>query len=97
MEGDDALTRVRLDVAEMKGMLTQALHDHGSRISNLETDNLAIHGRLSDKGKLLARHDERIEDLENDRDAFHGKVLGVVGAIVGLVGLGLAVFNRITL
>jgi hypothetical protein len=95
--GDDPLTLVRLDVAEMKGMLGQALSDHGQRITNLESDNIAIHGRLSDKGKTLARHDERINDLEQDNDARLGRILGTLGAVVGVLGLGFAVFNRFTL
>lgn len=95
--GDDALTLVRLDVAEMKGMLGQALSDHGQRITNLESDNIAIHARLSDKGKTLARHDERIEDLEHDNDARTGRILGTLGAIAGLGALALAIFNRLTL
>jgi hypothetical protein len=95
--GDDPLTLVRLDVAEMKGMLGQALSDHGQRITNLETDNTTIHARLSDKGNALARHDERIQDLENDNSARQGRVLGILGAVVGFGGLVLAIINRITL
>lgn len=100
---DDALTATRLDVAEMKGMLKQALSDHGQRLANLEKDNATLHARLSDKGKVQATHTEQIgglqkavNDLENDNDARLGKFLGIIGGVVGLAGLVLAVLNRIT-
>lgn len=101
---DDALTATRLDVAEMKGMLKQALSDHGQRIANLEKDNMTLHARLSDKGKALATHSEKIggleravNDLETDNDARMGKILGIIGGVVGLAGLALAILNRITI
>jgi len=72
-ESDTAsLVAVRVSVAKMEGMLTQALSDHGTRISSLEAGQVAIHARLAEKGKLLATHTEqitsnreRIEDLED--------------------------------
>lgn len=102
--GDDPLTLVRLDVAEMKGMLGQALSDHGQRLSNIETDNIAIHGRLTDKGKRIERHDERLDGIDEDvvelkaaNNSRSTRVLGVLGAVAGLGALLLAVINRFTL
>jgi hypothetical protein len=97
MGEDDALTQTRLDVAEMKGMLRQALSDHGQRISNVEREVVALHGRVSDKGKTLAAHGERIEDLENTNASRPGLIFGLVGAIVGASGLILAILNRVTI
>lgn len=62
-ESNDIM-QTRLDVAEMKGMLTQALTDHGNRLSHLEGDNVSIHSRLGEKGKMLATHSEQIKNAE---------------------------------
>jgi hypothetical protein len=93
VDGDDALTRTRLDVAEMKGMLTQALTDHTSRLSAVEVDNVRLHGRLTDQGKVQAAHAERLEDLEDDNGQRWGRITGVVGMIVGVLASALALYN----
>lgn len=101
---DDALTKTRLDVAEMKGMLTQALSDQGSRIKALEGGNDLIHGRLSDRAKENATHAEKISGLEkavnvleNDNRARRASIIGIGGVIISAAALALAVINRITL
>jgi len=89
-ESDTAsLVAVRVSVAKMEGMLTQALSDHGTRISNTEAEVVKIHGRLSEKGKLLATHTEqinsnrdRIEDLEEANDASVARLIAVGGVVV---------------
>ena len=57
----DSITLLRVAVARMEGMLTQALSDQGTRLTKAEAEITAVHGRLSEKGKLLASHTERIE------------------------------------
>lgn len=89
-ETDSAsLVAVRVSVAKMEGMLTQALSDHGTRIANSEAEIVKIHGRLSEKGKLLATHNEqissnrdRIKDLEEANDASVARVIAVAGVVV---------------
>lgn len=103
-EGDDILTQTRLDIAEMKGMLRQALSDQGQRIANLEQSTTSLHGRISDKAKILATHTEQIGGvqravnvLENDNRARQGRILGIIAAVVGCAGLALSILNRITI
>lgn len=91
---NDPLLQTRLDVAEMKGMLTQALSNQESRIHNLESDNISIHSRLSDKGKLLATHTEQIKNaekainiLENDNRARRANGLAVVAILIAGAGV----------
>jgi chromosome segregation ATPase len=63
---DDPTFQVRLDVAEVKGMLSQVISNHDTRIVNLETKTDNHDTRINEKGNQLARHDERIHDLEGD-------------------------------
>lgn len=96
------VTALRIEVAEMRGMLSQALSDHGQRLVDLENDNRVIHGRLSDKGKTLATHTEQISGLQKAVNAIEQNRIGafarvgiVLGACTGIAGLMLAVFNAI--
>jgi hypothetical protein len=98
----DVLIALRVDVAEMRGMLKQALSDHGQRLVDLENDNRLIHGRLSDKGKTLATHTQQINGLEKAVNALEQNRIGgfarvgiVLGACTGIGGLLLAVFNAL--
>ncbi len=102
MSGDSDLTQLRIDVAEMRGMLSQALSDHGQRITGIEADNRTLHGRLSDKGKTLATHaehftavDKAIYDLEQANLGFAARVALIIGSVAGLGGLGLAIVNAL--
>lgn len=94
MSDDEQLIQTRLDVAEMKGMLTQALSDHGQRISNLEADARQKDIRLGEKAKRLAGHEERIKDLEDDNSARMGRVLGVLGSIIAAAALVVSLWNE---
>lgn len=101
-EVDTDLVQVRVDVAEMRGMLSQALSDHGQRISNIEVDNRVLHGRLSDKGRILATHDEKIigveravNALENNRIGMPAKVGIFVAMATGIIGTSLAMYNSL--
>ena len=96
MDNNDPIMQTRLDVAEMKGMLTQVVSNHEARLvahdARLESHEI----RLNDKAKNIARHDERIKDLEDDNTARSGKTIGTVGLVfTGLVGL-IALFNFIS-
>lgn len=97
MPEDSELTKTRLDVAEMKGMLGQALLSFDTRINDHERRLDAHEVRLDDKGKTLGRHDERIKDLEEDNAGRHARILGVSGLVVSIAVAGLAIFNRLTL
>lgn len=92
---DDPLTATRLDVAEMKGMLTQALSDQNTRLTNLEKDNVSLHARLSDKAKEHATYAEKIRGLEkavnvleNDSRAKHARIVGTIGTVIAAIALG---------
>ena len=95
MDDNDPIMQTRLDVAEMKGMLTQLVASHNERLNGHDRIINLHEARLNDKGKLLARHDERISDLEDDNSSRWGRVTGTIGLVVsGLVAV-LAVFNSL--
>lgn len=92
------------EVSEMKGMIRESVSSHALRISSLEVDRDTHERRLNDKSKTLAglvEHNEhvdfRLTKLEISNDGRMGKIYGAVGAIVGVLGLAVAFFNRITL
>lgn len=102
VEEMDPTFQVRLDVAEVKGMLSQVISNHDTRIVNLETKTNNHDTRINEKGNQLARHDERLHDLEGDmkeakddtksREAKNISVISIIiAAVVGFV----AVFNFI--
>lgn len=89
-----SLVHLRVSVAKMEGMLTQALTDQGARITRIEAETAAILIRLSEKGKALASHEERISantvrihELEEDNDQLGAKVLAGIGALVAVASL----------
>lgn len=90
----DSLHELRVSVARMEGMLSQALTDQSQRITRAEADIGSINVRLNDKAKVIATHGERIKansdrihELEEDKQGFHGRVLGTIGAIVAAAAL----------
>jgi hypothetical protein len=90
----ESIVHLRVSVARMEGMLTQALTDQGARLTKAEADLVVVHGRLGDKGKLLATHTEqirsnaeRIEDLENRNDGQSARVVAIIGACVAIASL----------
>jgi hypothetical protein len=92
----DSIVHLRVSVARMEGMLTQALTDQGTRLTKAEADLVIVHGRLGEKGKLLATHSERIQsnterihDLEEARDGTTARVVAVIGAVVAAASLAL--------
>jgi hypothetical protein len=87
-DSDDAVMHTRLDVAEMKGMLTQLVSAHAERIHAAEVRLSAHEVRLNEKKAQIARHDERIQDLEDDNSGRWGRVMGVLG----LIASGIAIF-----
>jgi hypothetical protein len=90
----ESIVHLRVSVARMEGMLTQALTDQGARLTKAEADLVVVHGRLGDKGKLLATHTEqiasnrtRIEDLENRNDGQGARALAILAGVVGVASL----------
>jgi hypothetical protein len=92
MTADDPLTRTRIDVAEMKGMLTQVLGDHGIRLANIETNHNNLTTQLHEKSVLQARQDERIKDLEDDSSGRLGRITGIIGSSVAILSAALSVY-----
>lgn len=97
-----AITALQVQTAEMKGMLHQALSDQGQRITKLEADMTVVHGRLGDKGKLLATHTERIqsnhdriEDLEQAQQGAVSKNTAVVAVVLAAGSLLFGVASKI--
>lgn len=91
--GDD-LVMLRVSVARMEGMLTQALTDQSQRVTKVEADVGVIHGRLSEKGKLLATHSEkiqqnhdRIEDIEERQKAAMPRTVAVIAPVIAAAAL----------
>ena len=97
---DEPLTKLRIDVAEMRGMLSQALGDHGQRLTAQEAESRVLHTRvtaLATAGTTaIARIDsaeKAINDLENAHLGFPARVSIALGSVTGLGGLALALFN----
>lgn len=92
---DDVVTQTRIDLAEIKGMLTQVITTHEARIAAIELRVDAHDSRLNEKKATIARHDERIKgcedainDLENDNSARWGRNTGLLSLIIaGLVAI----------
>ena len=62
---DDPITQTRLDVAEMKGMLSVALSTQEQRTGKLEAEQAILHSRITEQAQVTARHGEQIADLES--------------------------------
>lgn len=97
MTEDSELTRTRLDVAEMKGMLGQALLSFDTRLSDHDRRLDDHERRLDEKGKQIARDDERLKDLEEDSASRHARALGISGLVVSVIVAALAIYNRLTI
>lgn len=94
VSSDDPIMQTRLDVAEMKGMLTQIVSTHEARLLAHDVRLDTHDTRLNEKAKTLARHDEKISDteedvkqLQSDNTARLGRNLGVGGLIVAIIGI----------
>lgn len=87
----DATLQVRLDVAEMKGMLTVALQNHGERIVSLETANEKVNTRLNEKARRLSAVETKMEDTRTDVTELQTQLRGQFGrslqTVVGLVAV----------
>lgn len=99
-EQADATLQVRLDVAEMKGMLTMALQNHGERILGLEADRDKINTRLNEKARRLAITEAELKDTRQDvtqlqarADGQFGKSLQTLVATVAAGGLVLSLLQ----
>lgn len=97
MHEEDPIIQTRLDVAEMKGMLTTVVSSHAARLDRLDGTVNIHEARLNDKGKTLARHDERLSDLEEDNSARWGRLTGTLGLVISALVAVLAVFNALRL
>jgi hypothetical protein len=98
----EGIVALQVSVAEMKGMLHQALSDQGQRITKLESDMTTVHGRLSDKGKTLATHTEqigsnrdRIEDLEQAQQGAVSKNTAIIACVLAAGGLILSIAQKV--
>lgn len=98
----DPTIQTRLDVAEMKGMLTMALQNHGERIVNLEGERDKLHTRLNEKGQRITVAEQQIMDLRGDvgvltesqRQQF-GRSLQTVVGLAAVGGFFVAVLNAL--
>lgn len=103
-EQDTDLVAVRIQVAEMHGMLTQALGDHGQRLTALEQEQAVLHGRITTKRAVISTHAEQISGLqqavnklENARLSMLGRVGIVLASCTGVGGMILALYNAMRL
>lgn len=98
----DAALQVRLDVAEMKGMLTVALQNHGERIVTLESSTEKINTRLNEKARRLATVETEMRDTRADvtelqtlqRGQF-GRSLQTLVGLAAIAGLVLALWQAV--
>lgn len=90
---EEVVTQTRVDLAEIKGMLSQVITSHDARISAIEVRVEAHDVRLNEKKATIARYDERLNDLEADNDARWGRNTGIISLVIAA---GVAVWNIFT-
>lgn len=95
MATDDPIMQTRIDVAEMKGMLTTLVSTHEARLVAHDLRLDTHDSRLNEKAKAIARHDERIEDTEEDVAALKADNTARLGRNLGVGGLAVAVLTLI--
>ena len=94
MVGDPTI-QTRIDVAEIKGMLTAVVGAHSERLTAHDTRLDSHELRLNEKAKTIARHDERLNDLEEDSSARSGKFFGTAGLVVSVVAVVFTLLDKI--
>jgi hypothetical protein len=95
MADTDPNLQLRIDVAEMKGMLTQALSDHSSRINNTEQALNVERDRVTKNGQDIGQHTVEITNIKNDLSVINTKLNGQLsksvqiggGFIAGIAGI----------
>ena len=92
---EETIMQTRLDVAEIKGMLTQVISSHDARLNAHDVRLDSHDNRLNEKKAVIARHDERIKDLEDDNSARLGRITGTIGLIISGLVAGLAILNSL--
>lgn len=83
---DDPFTQTRLDVAEMKGMLTQALGSHGQRLTALEEARDKLHASTIEHSTTQASHTAKIQHLEERAKGQMPRILQVLMAVLAVLG-----------
>lgn len=91
---------LHIKVAEMHGMLTQALGDQSRRLTELESGQVVVHSRLNEKRTVLSTHSEQISNLQRAVNALEQARLGllarvgiVLASCTGVGGMILALYN----
>lgn len=80
------LVNVRISVAKMEGMLSQALSDQGARLTNAESEVNILHGRVTEKGRVIIEHTGRLNGLEKAVHTLEQAKIGIVAKTVGIIG-----------
>ena len=97
---EEMLTDTRIKLARIEGMLTQFISGNEQRLSRLEEVQIKHETRLHEKKGQIPEIKGAIKDLRNDvqsleadRSGRQARNLALIAAIVGILGLALAVFN----
>lgn len=79
---DDPLTQIRIDVAEMRGMLTTALQGQTDRLDQLAARDVpTLYSRSNAQGRQLAAHEEKLSDARADVAELQTHSRGALGRV----------------
>lgn len=86
---EDPSIQVRLELAEIKGMLTVSLQNHGERIATTEGDIDKLHSRMNHAGARLTTIEEQSKTSQHDRSKLHRKIGHIEERLQGQFGRSL--------
>lgn len=96
------IVEIKVSMARMEGMLTQALSDHNIRLGNAEEAIRQESSKMTNHSRQIGRNEIKINNAEQDIDSIHSKLDGslskniqIIMAVVASVALGLSIFQGI--
>lgn len=86
---EDSSVQVRLELAEIKGMLTVSLQSHGERITATEQDVDTLHSRHNSMSRRVTTVEEQLKTSQADRVKLHDRVAHIDERLQGQFGRSL--------
>lgn len=101
-EESDPIVAIKVSMAEMKGMLTQALGDHSARINGAEQSISVERTRITEISNTTGRHEVMLTNQQTDIKGIHEKLnnnmprtMMVVMGLIAACSLILSVINLV--
>lgn len=86
---EDPSIQVRLELAEIKGMLSVSLQSHGERITANEQDIDKIHSRVNSMSRHVTTVEEQLKTSQDDRLKIHRRIAKIDERLQGQFGRNL--------